>query len=51
MFKTTHYTEEKQMNISTIRQNSISVLIISITGLIKHLHVIKGEMRKKLNKM
>ena len=49
--QTAHCTEEKQMHIPTIRQNSISVHIISIKGLIKHLHVIKGEMRKKMNKM
>lgn len=51
MFITAHPTEEKQMHIVTIRQNSMSVHRISIKGLIKHLHVIEGEIGKILNKM
>lgn len=50
MFKNARYTEEKQMRISTIRCNSISIHVISIEALIKHLHIAKRETRKKLNK-
>lgn len=43
--------KKKQMPISTIRQNSISIHVISTKGLIRHLHIVKREMTQKLSKI